>query len=218
MDRLAFEQLVSAWLSEPDRADLRAQIDAALAAQPELAAIFDEWRRFDALLARGWSTPANVNWPRLKDRIVANLDQPQAIDAEPDDALDSVLRDLPSLDARIDWSRLHGRISQAVARSTGTAARRRRLYTGLAATAASLTAAAALLLAFLPHGAPPTAPAGLVRVTLSPPATVRSTADAGVAFARISAPSATAAAPQRLFVVDPLIMPAEPSVETAGYY
>jgi len=129
-----------------------------------------------------------------------------------------VLRDLPSLDARIDWSRLHGRISQAVARSTGTAARRRRLYTGLAATAASLTAAAALLLAFLPHGAPPTAPAGLVRVTLSPPATVRSTADAGVAFARISAPSATAAAPQRLFVVDPLIMPAEPSVETAGYY
>lgn len=218
MERLAFEQLVSAWLSEPERADLRRQIDAAIAGQPELAAVFDEWRRFDALLARGWPTPANINWPRLKDRIAARLDQPDAADTESDEALDAVLRGLPTFDARIDWPRLRGRISQAVARSAGSAASHRRVYTGVAATAASLAVAAALLLALLPHSASPTAPTGLVRVTLSPPATVQSNADAGVAFARVSAPPAMAAAPQRLFVVDPLIMPAEPSAETAGYY
>jgi hypothetical protein len=225
MTREAFEQLVDAWLAEPERTDLRAQIDAALRAEPQWATLLDEWQRFDQALRRGLSAPEGVDWERLKARILSAM-EPDA-DAQ-DDLLDAALRALPTVDQQVHWSRFHARVMAAVTRSSVAwasrpptasrpphAAPRRRRYTRVIAGAATLlAAAAALLLAFLPGRAPRAAPAGVLRVHVGAPPPN----GAGVAYVQIAGgPAAAAAQPERLFDIDPL-PPITPSDETAGYY
>ncbi len=218
MTRDAFEQLVDAWLAEPQRADLKAQIDAAVRAEPQWAALLDEWQRFDQFLRRAYAGPEGIDWGRLKTRTLAAV-QPDA--GGEDELLDAALRAMPTVDDRIHWSRLHARVMAAVTRSAvgwasrpPDAATRRRRYTRVVAGAATLlAAAAALLLALLPHGPHLAAPPSLVRVGVGapPPNGV------GVAYVHIAGGPANAAPPERLFTVDPMPQTG-PSDETAGYY
>lgn len=218
MNRDAFEQLVNAWLAEPDCAGLRERVDAAIKAEPELAHLFDDWRRFDQLLRRACPLPRGVDWPRLKARVLAAA-VPNA--RGQDELLDAALREVPSVDDRVRWSRFHARVMAAFTRSrVGWASRppeavsRRRRYTRVVAGAATLlAAAAALLLAVLPHASPVASSTGLVRVRLSAPL-----ADgAGIAYVHIAGAPAAATLPEQFFAVDP--MPRSgPSDEAAGYY
>jgi hypothetical protein len=218
MTRDAFEQLVDAWLAEPQRADLKAQIDAAVRAEPEWAPLLEEWRRFDQLLRRGCAAPQGVDWPRLKARVLAAAHQNASRE---DELLDAALRAMPTVGDRVHWSRLHARVMAAITRSDvewasrppDAAPRRRRYIRVVAGAATLLAAAAALLLALLPSGAPLAAPRSLVRVGIGapPPNGV------GVVYVHIAGESATAAPPERLFAIDPLPRTA-PSDETAGFY
>ena len=218
MTREAFEQLVDAWLAEPQRADLKAQLDAAVRAEPQWAALLDEWQRFDQLWQRGSAAPEGVNWGRLKTRILTAVQQDA--DAK-DELLDAALRAMPAVDDRVHWPRFHARVMAAVTRSTvpwasrpQDAATRRRRYTRVVAGAATLlAAAAALLLAFLPRTAPMVTPASVLRVGMGAPPSN----GGGVAYVRIAGGPVTAAPPERLFDIDPL-PPTAPSDETAGYY
>jgi len=225
MNRDAFEQLVNAWLAEPDCADLRERVDAAIQAEPELARLLDDWRRFDQLLRRGCPPPRGVDWPRLKARVLAAA-VPNA--RGQDEVLDAALCEMPSVGDRVHWSRFHTRVMAALTRSrVGWASRppevasrppeavpRRRRYTRVVAGAATLlAAAAALLLAVLPHATPVVSSTGLVRVRLSAPL-----ADgAGIAYAHIAGAPAAATLPEQFFAVDPMPKTG-PSDEAAGYY
>jgi hypothetical protein len=211
MTRDAFEQLVNAWLAEPGRDDLRRQVETAAAADPGVARLVAEWRRFDELMRRGCPAPRGVRWERLKARVLAAVEPGSAT---ADEVFEAALRDLPPVADRIHWPRFHARVMAALTRSEAAAAPRRRLYTRIVAgTATLLAAAAALLLALLPHGTPMASPGGLVRVSLSaPPAN-----GAGIAYVHVSGALPSLAPPERLFVVDP--MPnTGPSDAAAGYY
>jgi hypothetical protein len=218
MNRDAFEQLVNTWLAEPDRDELKTQIDAAIEAEPELANVLDEWRRFDELLRRGCPVPGGVDWSRFKTRVVAAAAQDAR---DEDDLLNAALRELPSVDDHVHWSRFHARVMAALTRSgvrwasrpPETAFRRRRYTRVVAGAATLLAAAAALFLAILPHNGPLATGQGLVRVQVSaPPASGN-----GVAYVHIAGAPAAAASPERFFAVDPLPKSA-PSAETADYY
>jgi hypothetical protein len=218
MTRDAFEALVDAWLAEPQRADLKQQIDAAVRAEPQWAVLRDEWQRFDQLWRRESAAPDGVDWGQLKTRILAAAQQDAA---KRDELLDAALRAMPAVDDRVHWPRFHARVMAAVTRSTvrwasrpPDAATRRRRYTRVVAGAATLlAAAAALLLAFLPRPAPIVTPASMLKVGVgAPPAS-----GGGVAYVRIAGGPVTAAPPERLFDIDPL-PPTAPSDETAGYY
>jgi hypothetical protein len=210
MTRKAFEELVDAWLAEPQRHDLRRQIDAAVAADPALAAVVEQWRRFDELLQRGCTDP-RVHWDRLKEHILAAV---SARDSADDELLDTALRTLPPVDARVHWPRFHARVMAAVSRGRIAAATRRRRYTRVVAGAATLlAAAAALFLAFLPRPVPVTGPVSIVRVQLmAPPANA-----GGVVSVHIVSAASSAASPERFFAVDPMPKP-EASNETVGVY
>lgn len=204
-----FEQLVSRWLDEPNRPDLRAELDAALREQPELAPLLMQWQRLQALLRPEAATLDNVNWARVSARISAAIDRATQDDQEV--ALDRLLRRLPSGEDRVDWARLHQRISTAIG-GAAPAAAHSRLYRWLAGTAVAAAAAAAVLIAFLPEPAP-VQPAGVARATLVGPEITAG----GVAVARIAGPAENLEQPQRLFLVDPDVR-AVPTDGPAGYF
>jgi hypothetical protein len=111
MDREAFEQLVSTWLDEPEREDLHARIDAAVAGSAELAQLREAWLRLDRLVRQGAAGVERVDWERLRSRIVAA--------AETGDALSEGVRDLTDIEQQVDWPRLQRRIAEAVAVAAG---------------------------------------------------------------------------------------------------
>jgi len=218
MNREDFEQLVSAWLDEPGRADLRALIDTAVRENPRLAAVLDEWRRLGGLLRRDARELDNIDWSEQQARISFALHNAASVadaDAE-DEALDAVLRGLPRVDDLVDWSRFHGRVSTAVARAARPGAARRRRHRWIAGAAGVLAAAAALLLAVIPNTGPPVPSAGMVRVTVSGPPPCAAAYE-GVAYVRVADMGPPKEQPEVFFMIEP-IKTTRPSDETAGYY
>ncbi len=110
MDREAFEQLVSEWLDQPERDDLRRRIAAAEAKSPGLERLKDEWVRLDQLVRRVSSGVCHVDWHRFRQGI----DQGLAPDSP---GFDEKLRELTGTEQRVDWPRLRERISRAVDRA-----------------------------------------------------------------------------------------------------
>jgi hypothetical protein len=145
MDRERFEQLVSEWLDEPGREDLRARIEAAAADSPELARLRGEWLRLDRLVRTVPTGADQVDWPRLRQAINDNVEV-----GNPSTALNGKLRELTSVRERVFWPRFRRRVAEAVAGvpDQPTTARfpYRRTMTGVAA----LAAAVALLMFALP--------------------------------------------------------------------
>lgn len=213
MNREAFEQLVCAWLDARHDAELRARIDAAVAAEPEWKPLLAEWERLDALLRRGFPAPRGVEWPALRGRIAARTTGPgrcpgphEVTTAAPGDArgaaLDAALAALADVDRRVDWPRLHTRIVRAVTGVSGErhgGPRRRRWLVTLAA---GLAAAATVLLALRPTAGPLPPGRGLVQVVVLPPPP----AVAGeIVEVRLSVLEPTSPPPECLILVDPLV-------------
>ena len=215
MNRDAFEQLVSAWLDEPERTDLQRQVEEAVRLAPELASVLAEWRRFDEAFRGQAPGMRGIDWTTLTTRISAAIDAAAARTAD-EDALDTALRDLPSIEPRVDWPRLHERIVAAVRRSDqGVRRRRWRVVLGTAAVA-GLAAAAALVLTVLPNPSAPPLSSGVVRVTVGMPAATAGTST-GVAYARVNVTEAVHEQPQRFFSIDPIQRPAA-SDDAGGFY
>jgi hypothetical protein len=222
----AFEQLVSLWLAEPTRADLRQQVEAAVAANPAYAALLAEWRRCDELLRQPANELDTVNWSAFKSRITGEIDaREQGVSGADDAQLDTLLRRMPSADDQVNWPRLRARIVARVLATEPHAAPRRWLYTRLAPAAALLAAAAALYFAFLtPSAGRLPAMGGVARVAINgqpalDPSVPRPSAipAIGVAYVRLAVAEATIEAPPRYFVLDPVVKQA-PTEESAGYY
>jgi len=199
MDREAFEQLVSAWLDEPDRADIRARLDAAAAEDSEFARLREQSVRLDRSLREVAATPLPVAWSRLAARVGDAIDAAVGED-QTDAELDARLRARPALEARVDWSRFRARVSNAIGRP-GAARQvwrhprwRLSLAAGLLATAAAL-----LLLLFTYAPTPSTKPIG----------------PAGVAHVSVLAPGGTSAPAAALRPVARLVVLEESAVPTS---
>jgi hypothetical protein len=222
MDREAFEQLVSAWLDQPQRDDLRLQIEAAVAESRELARVRDEWLRLDRLVRSCLPGVDGIDWRRLQEHIAAAL-APDAADT----ALDEQLRRFTDVGQRVDWPRLRQRISQAIGSSAEKPTVIRFPLRRAAASIVLAAAAAALLLVFILPAEPRTAPVSFAqaRVVGGP-----QVSDAGRAFARVSVsapPEATeeikGEQPRERSYVEPrlaevflMVTPARPSGDNHG--
>jgi hypothetical protein len=147
MQRDAFEQLISDWLDEPQREDLRAQVVAAVQDQPELRDVLGEWRGLEPLLREHAPAPTGVDWERFAGRITSAV-QADVPATDSDAALDALLRQPAVLDGRVDWDRQRTRIMAAVGVQTKGTDRRRVIWRGVVAGA--VAAAAAVVLSLLP--------------------------------------------------------------------
>mgnify|MGYP000425904455 CR=1 FL=1 len=169
----SFEQLVSAWLDDPQSEALARRVNDAVRADPALAALLAQWQASERLLRREPLALSRVDWTALRSRIGAAIDRQSAAD---DDArLDALLRNLPGIEERVDWTRLRERVAGAVGRVRKPRRGPRWYWTATIATSA-LAAAAALVLTILP-----VRPGGVPGVSASP-----------VAWARVSAPAPAA--------------------------
>jgi hypothetical protein len=169
-----FEQLVNAWLDEPQRADLQAAVAAECAREPRCARLRDEYVRVAALIECAARPPA-VNWDTLHTRIGARIDQAAAAN-ESTDVLDGRLRTLlPKVESRVNWPAFHARVSQAV-REKSPRSKPLQLRRWRSGAVAGLLAAAALLLLYVglpttPGPTPQPAPApALAQLVVLPPA------------------------------------------------
>jgi len=204
-----FEQLVCAWLDEPQQLDLARQVEQAVAADPALGALLEEWRRFDKCLHAAFPPACAVRWDRLRLRISQAVDEAARHDEL---ALDAALKNLPTVDRHVNWPRLHQRIATAVRRGER---RRVGLRAGLGALGlAGLAAAAALVLSVLPDAPPSAVSSGLVQVSVRMPALVPSS---GTVLVRVSVPDGCEPEPERFFSIDPIGRGATAD-EAAGYY
>jgi hypothetical protein len=222
----AFEQLVSQWLDDPTRVDLRAQIDAATAENPAFGAIFEQWQRSEAAIRGAANVPAGVDWHRLHEHTITRVGA--WADAADDARLERTVRDATRIDAAVDWPRLKAHIVARIATEERFALRHRRTRWLVRATA-TLGAAAALVLALLPAGdRAPTQTSVTIREPAKP--------DRSLAFSTIRPPhvsepqqpgvvAVTIAAaerrrdpvPERFFVVDPPVRPAA-AEDVPDYY
>lgn len=174
-----FEKLVSQWLDHPQDAELRAAVERATAESPELERLRDEWVRLDQLVRGAAPGVDRVDWPRLQQRIGAEL-------ARDEDELDEHLRAATDVTQRVDWPRLRRRISQAL---DDTRDRRRVIRFPFRRVAAGLLltgAAAAVVLMFTPRGGSPATGAGVARVRVSSPAATAQSGDRAAGFARVT--------------------------------
>ena len=163
MDRERFGQLVSEWLDEPQRADLRTQIDAAAAGDAELARYRDELARIDAFVRATRHGLSRVDWQRVHDRIAERIDAG-------DGGLDEQLHGLPGIERRVDWNAFRQRVSSAVDRQ----ACRRTIRFPISRRAlgvAALAAAAVLVLMVRWGYQPAQTPRGRVNVVVHAAAT-----------------------------------------------
>lgn len=117
MIRDEFERLLSDWLDEPLRADLREIIENAAAGSPDLAAIRDDWRRVHALT---WDKPIEllrIDWEQSARSIAARIDA-DVTHAEKADELDSILKlAIAPVELSVDWRRFAARIGEAIDQS-----------------------------------------------------------------------------------------------------
>lgn len=199
MTREQFEELLSAALDEPQRDDLREQIAAACARQPELAPLRDAWTRLDVRLRDDKLPAERINWPRLAERIrAAARATPVAAETDTDAALDELLAHHAPLPP-IDWERFGRRVAACARASPDkprTVARWLRW-----APLGGLAAAAAIALMFFvarpnpPRTAPPSAaaPPGFARVLIAAPPALP--AETAVAASWVAAAPADGAAP-----------------------
>jgi len=191
MEPEAFEQLVSEWLDQRGREELRARIEAEVARAPELGRVRDEWLRLDTLLHAARLDPARIDWPRLRQRLLARL---QAADGDSVDA--TRVRELTDISGRIDWTRLRRRIADRVDQAGGAPRVIRSAPHRIAAGLGLLAAAAALVLMFVLPAGRAARPLGIARVHVAAPAAPLR-ADGGPPLARVAisvAPAAESAA------------------------
>lgn len=176
----AFEQLVSAWLDEPQRAALRREIDAALQQQPELGPLLAQYERLEQRLRETPPAWPPIVWPNLYARITAAVHE-----AAEDDVVARGLGALPALDGQVDWTRLQRRVSQAVRAQGGRRRRGGQVLRPFSAVAGLLATAATLALFTFSalhsrDDAAPAAPAApmLARAVVLPPAVARPVSEA----------------------------------------
>lgn len=114
MIRDEFERLLSDWLDEPLRADLREVIENAAADNPELAAIRDAWRRVHGLT---WDKPialSQIDWERSALGIAAKIDA-EIANSDKSDELNSILKlAIAPVELSVDWMRFSTRVSDAI--------------------------------------------------------------------------------------------------------
>ncbi len=114
MIRDEFERLLSDWLDEPLRADLREIIENAAAENPELAAIRDDWRRVHALT---WDKPIElfrIDWEQSVRSIAARIDA-DVSHAEKADGLDSIFKlSIAPVELSVNWRRFAARVGEAI--------------------------------------------------------------------------------------------------------
>ncbi|HUU95549.1 MAG TPA: hypothetical protein VM487_07405 [Phycisphaerae bacterium] len=180
-----FEQLVSQWLDQPQNHELRARIEAAAAESPELARLKDEWVALDRLVRRATPTVQALDWERLQQRIVQQVQHAAEETAGPEPQLDDVLRGHTAVERRVDWPRYRRRVIAAVGAAERPAVIRfplRRVVAGLGLAAA----AAVLALVFLVPPRSPRPTRGFAQTRVSPVAEPASREDAGEAFARVT--------------------------------
>jgi hypothetical protein len=199
-EREAFEQLVSEWLDQRGREDLRAQVESAVAQSPGLARVKDEWLHLDRLVRNACPSIPGVDWPRLRQRIIERLDSERA-----DFGVDQRVREATLIEQRVDWPRLRKRISQAVASADRKPTVIRLPLRRLAAGIALLAAAAVVVFMFTLPMKSPTAPTGFVRAHISAPVDVSKPHDDGRAFARV-----TVIAPRESDEAPGVAQPAQP--------
>jgi hypothetical protein len=78
MNREQLEASLSAWLDEPGRANLRAELDRLIRDTPALGALRADWERLTELLRSSGECPrGRVEWNQLRQQILtAVLRQP----------------------------------------------------------------------------------------------------------------------------------------------
>ncbi|MFN0134824.1 MAG: hypothetical protein ACKVS9_01760 [Phycisphaerae bacterium] len=214
MTHEAFENLISDWLDSRDDV-ARAKLDALVAESPELRSVLDEWLRLDALLHE--ASPridVAVAWPMLRARISHAVDEAVVADLRAG-GIDRLLRASDPLEERIDWSRLHERISSKVHQEADRrdSSQQSTIRRVLALVATSVAAAAMLVVFVSPRGTVgPTGGdmnASFVRVIVQPEPTPAPRTDAHVRVVIVDdAPSgatATLAAAGEIFLmIDPI--------------
>ncbi len=206
-----FEQILAAWLDEPQRADLRVQVDAALRENPEWTPMRDQWLRIDQVVRADAPALDRVDWSRVKQRILAAA-------GAADLRLDALLGDLPTVDHAVDWPAVRERIADRALRETRAARRPTRRWLPWVASA-GLAAAAVIALSITLRPAAPAPPTGSVQVAVVPPA--QPPDQAGFARVRVEPPAgepqvtlAAKGAEPELFL---LIEPAEPRGAALAY-
>lgn len=112
--REQLERLLSEWLDEPGREELRSRVDALVGDDAELIAIRRTWLRMNAV----FRAPPRVNWAKQRERIMTMLPAAPLSSEQTDQQLDAVLR-ASSGAAPVNWGQLQARVSQAVAAATG---------------------------------------------------------------------------------------------------
>ncbi len=181
MDREVFEQLVSEWLDQPGRDDLRRKIDQAAAESPELARLRDEWLRLDAL-TRGATRSANdVRWDRLRKHV--NL---EIVAADNQSELEDRYRRLTNVGQWVDWSRLRTSISQAVDEASSHSQVIRMPLRRIAAGIALFAAAAVFVLMVTIPPITSRTTAGIASVSVRGPAGATESRASTTGYARIT--------------------------------
>ena len=74
MDRQVFEQLVSAWLDQPDRDALRALVHDAVREDPALLPLLKQWLRLHKHVRTALPEPPGVAWDHFRAQLSVALD------------------------------------------------------------------------------------------------------------------------------------------------
>lgn len=175
MDRLAIEELISAWLDDRQDLDLRRRIDTACACDPACGRLLADYEKLDALIRQAADRPLVVDWADFK--IAVSTKVARSVSGAADSAdVDRFLREaLPSIEPRINWDRYARRVSRAVDEcTTGGRVLRISHWRTVAAVAGLAAAAAVILWIGLPFGEAPVArPSAAPAVAVSkPPASI----------------------------------------------
>jgi hypothetical protein len=161
-----FEQLLSEWLDEPQRADLVERMEAAVAESPALSHERQKWLSIDRAVRAALPSPVGIRHEEFAGRVST------ALDAELDEAhegneIAAMLAATATLQSRVDWDRFRERVSGEI----GSAVLPRRIirFSWRRAGAVAALAAAAVVAAFLTF----------------PPANTPAPGGPGLAFVRV---------------------------------
>jgi hypothetical protein len=165
MDRLAFEQLVSAWLDDRQNNALRRQINAACAADPACRRLLAQYEKLEPFLRAAAVEAPRVNWQNFRKAVSTEIARtaPTTADSPELDAL--LCQALPGIETRIDWEHYARRVSGAVDNATfaGRVLHLRHWRPIMAVAGLAAAAAIILWIGIRPAGSrvapPPTGPA-----------------------------------------------------------